>query len=201
MPWSWRRTGAWWSASWLTASLVAAALALAPADATLARLCDPGAEGAPYYPVIFTGTVESVSDQHETSRRPGLPPSLPSWVPFSTQEGAATVRVVRFQASVRYRGDVHRHEAVQWLAGGRPRAGARYTVFATVVRDHLETDPCAPNTQVHFDAQRYGLVAQPPFADPEPFAGWQLGAAAVAVLLGLAGLAAWLLGRRSRQPR
>jgi hypothetical protein len=200
MPWSWRRTAAWWSASWLTAS-VAAALALAPADkSTLARLCDPRGDGGTYYPVVFTGTIESVAEQHETHRRPGLPALLPSRVPFSTEEGPATVKVVRFQASVRYRGDVHRHESVHWLAGGRPRAGARYTVFASVARDHLETDPCAPNTQVRFDAQRYDLVAQPPLADPEPFAGWQLGAASVAVLLGLAGLTAGLLRRRRRQP-
>src|ERR1700736_1305822 len=129
MPWSWRRTAAWWSASWLTAS-VAAALALAPAEeAPLARLCDPGGDGGTYYPVVFTGTIESVSEQHETSRRLGLPASLPSWVPLATEEGPATVKVVRFQASVRYRGDAHRHESVHWRAGGRPRAGARYTVF------------------------------------------------------------------------
>jgi hypothetical protein len=199
MPWSWRRTAACWSASWLAAS-TAAALALAP-EPSLARVCDPEADATVYYPVVFTGVVESVSEHGDNARRPGLPTWVPEWLPFTTEQTAATGPLVAFQVTARYRGAVHRHESVRWLAGGRPHAGSRYTVFATPSGDRLSTDPCAPNTQVRFDATRNGLVAQPPLADLDPFAGWQAGAAAVVLALVLSALAALLLGRRRRQAR
>ncbi|MBJ7614642.1 MAG: hypothetical protein DLM67_10150 [Candidatus Nephthysia bennettiae] len=198
MPWSWRRIAASWSASWLAAS-AAAALTGAP-EPVLPRVCDTGADAATYYPIVFTGVVESVAQQRDATRRAGLPSWVPAWVPFTSVEGPVAQTVVRFQVSARYRGDVHSHESVHWLAGGRPHAGSRYTVFATVDRDHLATDPCAPTTQVRFDAARYGLVAQPPMPDPDPFAGWQAGAAAVATALVLSAAAALLLRRRRRQP-
>lgn len=197
MPWSWRRTAACWSASWLAASAVAA-LAGAPEPA-LARVCDTGTDAGTYYPVVFTGAVEGVFQQHDAIRRRGLPVSVPGWAPFTTVESPVAATVVRFQVSDRYRGDVHKHESVHWLAGGRPHPGSRFTVFATLDRDHLTTDPCAPNTQVRFDGTRYGLVAQPPFPDADPFAGWQAGAAAVATALVLSAAAALLLRRRRRQ--
>jgi len=204
MTWSWRLIAASWSASWLAASLAVAptpALARAPAEGSMARVCDPESDAATYYPVVFGGTVESVGDQPDSSRRPGVPAWVPSWVPFAYEAGTLAVPLVRFQVSVRYRGEVHRHESVRWLAGRPPQAGARYTVFATVDRDHLASYPCAPNRQGSFDAARYELEPKPPLPDPDPSAGWQLGALAVAAVVVLSAGAALLLGRRRRQSR
>jgi hypothetical protein len=212
MLWSSRLIAASWSGSWLAASSVAAlALSLPVLEAaragsgtdlsTLTRVCDPRGETAPAYPVVFTGTVQSVSQQRTSERRAGLPSWLPDWLPFARVEGPLSLPLVRFETTVRYKGGVHRHETVQWLAGGRPRAGAHYTVFASVSAGQLETDPCAPNTQVRFDPERYGLVGQPPLSDPELFAGWQAGALIVAIVMAAAGIAILLLGRARRQRR
>jgi hypothetical protein len=204
MTWSWRLIAAYWSASWLAASLAmapAVARAQVPAQGGTARVCDPESDAATYYPVVFEGSVESITDQRDSSRRPGVPAWVPSWVPLASEPGTIAVPLVRFQVSVRYRGDVHRHEGVRWLAGRPPQPGARYTVFATVERDHLATHPCAPNRQGSFDAARYELQPKPPLPDPDPSAGWQLGALAVAAVLVLSAAAALVLGRRRRQPR
>jgi hypothetical protein len=204
MTWSWRLIAASWSASWLAANLAVApavARAQAPAQGTSTRVCDPDSDAATYYPVVFGGAVESVSEQRESSRRPGVPAWVPPWVPFASEAGTIAVPLVRFQVRVRYRGDVHRHENVRWLAGRSPQPGARYTVFATVDRDRLATYPCAPNQQGSFDAARYELEPKPPLPDPDPWAGWQLGALAVAAAVVLSAGAALVLGRRRRQPR
>jgi hypothetical protein len=204
MTWSWRLIAASWSASWLAASLAVApavARAQAPAQGSSARVCDPESDAATYYPVVFGGSVESITDQRDSTRRPGVPAWVPSWVPFASEAGTVAVPHVRFQVSVRYRGEVHGHESVRWLAGRPPQPGARYTVFATVDRDSLATYPCAPNRQGSFDAARYELEAKPPLPDPDPSAGWQLGGVAVAAVLVLsAAAAALVLGRRRRQP-
>jgi hypothetical protein len=202
MAWSWRRTVAFWSASWLAAS-TAAVLALAPSPA-LARVCDDPAPDSPtLYPVVFTGVVESVAEQHDTTRRAGIPRWVPAWLPFASEQSPVSATVVRFEVMTRYRGDVHHHEAVQWLSSGRPHAGTRYTVFATPdAGGRLTTSPCAPNMQFLADPDRYGLVAQSPLPDVDPFAGWQAGAAAVLLAL-LAGAAVGLLllRRRRLEPR
>lgn len=139
----------------------------------------------------------------ESERRTGLPTWVPLWLPFTRTRGTATVTLVRFETTVRYRGDVHRHETVVWSAPGRPRPGAQYTVFASEAGGRLETDACAPNSQTAFDPDRYGLVARPPRPDPSPLEGWQGGLAlalATLVLTTAAGAATALL-RRSRRER
>ena len=166
---------------------------------TLARVCEP-VQGADY-PIVFTGQVQTVSQQRLSQRRAHLPAWLPAWLPFATEASGGTVTVVRFETSVRYKGEVHRHESVVWSARGRPRPSARYTVFATLVDNRLETDSCAPNSQAAFDPDRYGLIARSPLTDPNPLEGWQGGLAVAIGALALMAGAAAAIRLRSPTPR